>query len=113
MIEVPLKIDSESGYESNNKQLTTDQFSISGRTTLSTSGRSIYSDETTSYATGIVKHQNPNELVLAKKEQNGIFRTKICLAFVLLVAVVGVSVGAAKLIIDGEQRDFEDQVRKS
>lgn len=116
MIEVPLEIHSENNGGGKKREDPNDQFSVSGRTTLSTSGRStasytgtFSSDETRK--TGKMNGRYSNMPVLAKSEQSAIFRTKICLAFVLLAAVVGVSLGAAKLIMDGEQRDFEDQVR--
>ena len=120
MIEVPLQVHTEESINESKKREgePNDQFSVSGRTTLSTSGRSstsysgtYNSDEKLSDVTSKMNHRYSNVPIFAKSEQSAIFRTKICLAFVLLAAVVGVSLGAAKLIMDGEQRDFEDQVR--
>jgi hypothetical protein len=54
------------------------------------------------------EHINP---VVAKREQQAVARKKLCVMYVLLLAVVAIATSTYLLISDEDQEDFQTQVK--
>jgi hypothetical protein len=54
------------------------------------------------------EHINP---VVAKREQQAVARKKLCVMYILLLAVVAIATSTYLLISDEDQEDFQTQVK--